>query len=150
MINKTFRSDQSRDSVDISYFPKSHKSNFFLKQFDDFDEHIKLIGRVIKYLKENDIKWVCLEIDTDPKIPSNTVWFRHEKSGNVCCHIEDFEKFYLKNMESIIKINTVYVDPNPVTEDGWNMVVNPKKMKKEKLRSINQQIKALSMNWSTF
>ena len=48
MIKKEFKSDITKDYIDITYFAKSHKSNFYIKQFDDFSEHIKLVGNFIE------------------------------------------------------------------------------------------------------
>jgi hypothetical protein len=150
IITKEFKSDNTKDHIEIIYFVKSHKANIYIKQFDEFTENIKLIGKIIEDLKNSDIKWLCTKMLGSPHIPENTVWFENNKNGDICCHIEDYEKFYLKNILIIIKLNTVYVEEKKTTYDGWVKISNKKTLRKQKMDEVENQVGSLTGNWTTF
>ena len=150
IIKKQFKSDTNKDCIEIIYFAKSHKATIYIKQFDELTENIKLIGKLIEELKKMDIKWLCTKIFGKPYTPENTVWFENKKNGDICCHIEDFEKFYLKNILNIIKLNTVHVEEKKTTEDGWIKITNKKTLKKQKMNEVKNQVGTLTGNWTTF
>ena len=150
MLKRDFSSKITMDKIEISYFKKSHKSDFKIKTIDDVYENIKLIGLMIEYSRQNDIKWICVNLTNEPKIPENTVWFKHEQTGNICCHIEDFEKFYIENMCDIIKRANIYYEQSKKQErvDGWIVVKHRKNGKKIKLNKLLNDIKTLTSDWS--
>lgn len=162
-ITKQFPSEKSKDLIEISYFEKSHKCNLFIKCVDDVFDNVRLVGTVITYLKKIDIKWVCLVFKSkeDIIIPENTVWFEHKYTSGVCCHIEDFDKFYITNLSNLLTSKLIYL-PNTtstnhsntevVGDDGWTIVLginaksNMVKQKKEKLDEIKKHLKELVSN----
>lgn len=152
MLKRNFTSSKSSDVIEVIYFKKSYQSNLTIKLFDDFFEHLKLINNIIVYLQDNDIKWICLQLANNFKVPQNTIWFKHNKTGNICCHIEDFEQFYLQNMDKAIKLNSIYIDilPSKQDNDGWTTVVNKKKLRKNKFNTIKDHIHSLTGDWNTF
>lgn len=135
MITKRFNSQNSKDVVQVIHFIKSHKSIFKLIQFDDLSENIKLLSQCLEYLKNNDIKWIIIkELTSDLNFPTNTMWFRNNKTNDINCHIEDFEKFYINNMKYFIKSDIVYVkDLNENIEDGGLKLLIKRKRKIKRL-----------------
>ncbi len=149
MIKQEFSSEKSKDSLEISYFKKSHKSNLHIKLIDDVSAHIELLGDMLTFLKNNGIQWVCVSLHGEPDYPDNTVSFKHEKTGRICCHVEGFEDFYLKNLLKMIKVNNVYSDPNAnKKEGGWTVVMDKKKLKHQKFNKIKEDVNALIGNWN--
>ncbi len=150
MIVKEFTSNNTKDTIEFQYFKKSHKANMYIKLVDDVSENIKLLGEAMTFLKNNGFQWICVNLKDEPKIPENTVWFKHEKSGNICCHIEDFDDFYLKNFMSMINFNQIYLGANKTAtfDGGWTLVVDKKKLRKNKMDKIGNEINALIGNWN--
>ena len=147
IVSKTFKSEQSHDIIDVSYHQKSHNATFILKQIDKVTDNIKLVNEILVYLKQNDIKWIVIpNVKFAFKIPENTVWFKNKYNNNIHVHIEDFEKFYLQNLSSLIKTTSVHMDPK-VDNDGWIKVIDPKKEKKQKIARLNNDITSFMDDW---
>lgn len=159
MITKSFSSEASSDSIIIKHHERSHKTFFTLQQFDDFAENIKLISHLIEYLKSYDIKWVELRLGLNFKIPTNTVWFKNKRNGNINCHIEDFEQFYLANITHIVKPGNISIKPN-VDSDGkvtdeeisdgreWTTVCDKRLVRKQKMNKIKKEVDTLLGDWN--
>ncbi len=165
MITKSFSSETSNDLIIIRHHERSHKAFFTLQHFDDFAENIKLISHIIEYLKSYDIKWVELMIGSNFEVPTNTVWFKNKRNGNINCHIEDFEQFYLANVIHIIKPGnlTIKIDDNNETgndneiiddnndkddDSGWTTVFDKKHAKKQKINKIKKEVNTLLGDWN--
>ena len=144
MIKQNFLSEKSNDSINISYFKKSHKSNLDVMVLDNVTQHMELLTDVTTFLKDNGIQWICIPITADPVIPENTLFFKHEKFNRICCHIEGFETFYVKNLLSMIDVNKVYMDTNQTKpKNGWVIVQDKKKLKRIRFNAIKQDIENL-------
>lgn len=147
-MQQIFRSETSKDEIFLILIKKSHKGIFKLRIFDDVPEHINLINKINNYLKKEDIKWVEVMIDFKPKIPLNTISYLNKYNGNIVCHIEDFEKFYLANINNFIKLNHIYVNPSRISDDGWIKNIDPKKEKKTKYNTIMNELINLIGDWN--
>jgi hypothetical protein len=143
MNTRDYKSDESNDHIRAMYFSKSHKTNLYIETFDQLVENIKLIDVMVNELKNENIKWICVKVIGDPIIPENTVWFCNKKNKKISCHIEDFKKFYFKNISSMIKPSMMCVEI-PVCEDGWSVVVDKKKLKRNKFNDIKKNIEHLT------
>ena len=148
MQTQRFKSNTSQDEINITMYKKSHRAICKIKNADSVIEHIKLIGLLVSSLKKEDIKWVEIFIDFKAKLPLNTISYINKFNGNFVCHIEDFEKFYLANMESLIKINCIYVDPFNKVEDGWIVVSDQRKKRKEKYEQFKQETISFVGDWN--
>lgn len=168
MIRENFLSETSKDVIEISYFDKSHKANFILKCIDDLSNNINLINDVVIFLKKKDIKWVCMPftlIKDDLEFPENTVWFEHKNTGGVCCHIEDFKRFYVANLNKLLTSKIIYIDTKNSNsnmtrtsevikeeDDGWTTVVIKKskfhlyQLKNDKLEKLQTELNKLTYN----
>lgn len=147
MYKKIFESNESKDIIDIEYNQKTHCAIFKLVQIDKVIENIKLVGEIMHFLKEMDIKWVITSANFNFEVPGNMVWFRHKYSKDIHCHIEDFEQFYLKNMYNFIKCANIYIQSN-IDENGWTEVVDTKKKKNDRIRDIKKEIDGAINDWS--
>ena len=147
MIKKTFDSKITNDSIEINHNRKSQYANFNLVKFDQVADNLKLIVEAVEYLKNLGIMWIIMNIKFKFEVPSNTVWFKNNKDGTINCHIEDFEKFYFKNMSNFVKINNIYIE-DMVDNDGWTVVVDKKKLKKERIEEIKTEIEAMVGDWN--
>lgn len=154
MIEKYFMSEISKDKIKIVHFEKSHKAIFLILRIDNLNENIKLVGSLIEYLKKNDIKWIILKNTLVPinlTIPKNTLWFQNKQTGDINCHIEDFESFYLNNLKLLIKPNIVFFEKenlNISDDDGWHTVQDKKKNKNNKVKKIIEEIDSLNIDWN--
>lgn len=143
MIRQKFKSDVSNDIIDISYFKKSHKCNLDVTMIDDISQHVTLLNTTITCLKDLGIQWICIMVgSSEPIIPENTLFFKHDKLNRICCHIEGFETFYFKNLMYIAKQKNIYIDTKNVQQNGWTVVGknSKKKIYKDKLNSIKKDI----------
>jgi len=145
-IVKIFQSTTSEDIIEVNHFFRSHKSLYKVVKIDDISENLKLLNESIEYLKLKDIKWVYLENNNDYIIPQNTIWYKDKKTGNISCHIEDFEKFFIKNISKIINEKDIHVNFND--NDGWSLVLDKKKKRKRKLSQIKKDINSFDENWN--
>lgn len=157
MITKFFSSETSKDAVIIRYYERSHKVLFIVNQFDDFSENIKLINIMLEYLKLNDIKWLEMKLEPNFTVPTNTVWFKNKRNGNINCHIEDFEKFYLANIFGIVQSRAIYIstkldeyesDNNNDDSGEWTTVVDRKRLRKTKIEQIKKEAEGLLEDWN--
>lgn len=149
MIVKTFVSDTTHDSIEVNHFIKSHKATFKIVNLEEVSENIRLVDGMVEYLKENDIKWVIIKsIDKNYVFPTNCVWFKNKKTGDTNCHIEDFQRFYLANMDKFFELRNIYLNEG-VSDDGWTRVVNPKRERAKKIRQIEKEINALVGDWNS-
>lgn len=147
-MQQFFNSELTKDEIQIILIKKSHKAIFKIKSIDDITEHINLTSKICIFLKKEDTKWVEIPIDFIPKIPLNTISYNNKYNGNIVCHIEDFEKFYMANLNNFIKLNYIYVDPNRLSEDGWIKNIDPKKEKKLKYIKLRNDITNLVGDWN--
>ena len=140
MIRQTFNSDESKDSIEVSYFKKSHKSNLDIKVLDNVTHHTKLIEELLIFLKNNGIQWVCVSLNASPVIPENTLFFKHEKQERICCHVEGFENFYYRNLLSIVSKKDIILDAEPDLKKnkGWVVVQNKNKIRGSRYSSIKK------------
>lgn len=148
MQPQVFKSSISYDEVEVNLLKKPHKAIFKIKSVDDITNHIKLVNDTIDTLKKNDIKWIEISIDFNPIIPSNTISYKNKFNDNLICHVEDFEKFYLSNMENFIKLNHVHINQSKILDDGWTRIVDLKKEKREKYIKIKEEIHNLVGDWN--
>lgn len=139
MIKCTFSSETSKDRLEVGYFKKSHKSNLDILIFDDVTKHMDIVNDAITYLKNNGIQWICLPLRSEPVIPENTLFFKHDKFNRICCHIEGFENFYIMNLSSLIDIHKVHVESQE-QKGGWVVVGDKKKPLKTKIANIKKEI----------
>ena len=142
MLKSTFTSESSKDRIEVGYFKKSHKSNLDILMFDDVNKHLELVNDAMTYLKNNGIQWICVPLRSEPVIPENTLFFKHEKFNRICCHIEGFETFYVMNLVTLIDMNKVHVD-SPEQKGGWVVVQDKKKPLKTKVANIKKEIAEL-------
>jgi hypothetical protein len=149
MITKTFvpisqDTQNTKDIIEVSYHFKSHNATLIIKQIDNIYQHIDLIKKAINYLKENDIKWIIMDIKFKFNIPENTVWFKNKHTNAVHCHVQDFEKFYLQNLSNFVKISPIFINStNNNDNDGWITVIDKKKAKRNKIAELNRDITKL-------
>ena len=146
-MKKRFCSEKSEDVIEIERYNRSHNISFDIIKFDVVSENIKLLNDIIDYIKMCDIKWVIVNLSSKFIIPENTVWFKNKKTKLIHCHVEDFEKFYLKNIINFINSNNLVLNLDNKNdncqdncEDNWIVVIDKKKEKKDKMKKINKEI----------
>ena len=144
-----FKSETTKDEILIVMLPKLHKAIFKLKTVDEAAEHINLINKLSVSLKRSDIKWVEMELDFSPKIPSNTISYTNKFNGNFVCHVEDFERLYLDNFSNIIKPDHIHQSAGKVEVNGWITVTGSKKSKKDKYNKIIKDLELLVGDWNS-
>lgn len=145
---KTFTSHQSKDALQLNHSSKFHNGYFKLVLIDNVGENIKLMNDLVEYAKVNDLKWIIIDMDAKFDIPVNTVWFKHKKTMNTHIHIEDFSRFYIKNLKKLIKQNNIFINEE-VEEDGWTKVVDVKKERWQKVHKIKEEIDKMLVDWAT-
>ncbi len=147
MIEQEFTSEVTKDIVSVSFNKRFHKAYFKIVALDDVSENVKLVSKMVGLLKQNDVKWICFNNTNTYDIPPNTVWYNN--NGVFHCHIEDYEKFYLKNMSSFVNPGKIVVQSvEDEDTDGWTVVTDQKKAKRTKLQSVTTEIVMLSGDWS--
>lgn len=148
MIRQTFSSDKSKDSIEVSYFKKSHKSNLDVHVLNNVTEHAKLIDDILTNLKNNGIQWICVSLNSDPIIPENTLSFKHEKQDRICCHVEGFENFYYRNLLSIVNKKNIVLNSEPDLKNtkGWIIVQDKSKIRKNRYNKIKEEIDSIIKN----
>ncbi len=149
MENELFKSEQTNDILSIDISSKNHSAIFSMKQFDSVNENIKLFGKMVAYLKQKDIKWVIIKEKFHFELSQNMVWYKNKETKDLHCHIEDFEKFYLKNMLNFIKPTNIYIKSTSEDDDGWTTVVDIKKERINKIKKIKKEINNLVSDWNT-
>jgi len=107
--------------------------------FDDVTKHMDIVNDAITYLKNNGIQWICIPLRSEPVIPENTLFFKHDKFNRICCHIEGFENFYIMNLSSLIDMHKVHVESQE-QKGGWVVVGDKKKPLKTKIANIKKEI----------
>lgn len=148
-MEKVFNSDVSNDQIIMILIKKTHKAIFKLISIDDITQHLKLIDQIDIYLKREDIKWVEFIVfdDFEPIVPLNAITYKNKYNNNIICHIEDFQKFYLSNVNDFVRINHIHFDNSKVSSDGWITVTN-KRNKKEKYEQIIKELSDLVGDWN--
>ena len=134
-MDKLITSLTTLDKLNLKIMYKLHRAIITIIAVDSIHEHIQILKYAIKYLKNRDIKWIELELNFDPIIPLNTIYFINKFNNNLVYHIEDFIKFYAKNIVHIIHINHI-VNSVPVNTDGWILVKTPKRDQRDKYNMI--------------
>jgi len=149
MIEQEFTSDTTKDVISVSFNKRFHKAYFKIVALDDVTENVKLVAKMIGLLKHHDIKWICFNNTNKYNIPPNTVWYNN--NGVFHCHIEDYEQFYLKNMNSFVNVGKIVFDIKQEDDDaadGWTIVSDKKKAKRSKLLSVKAEIDTLAGDWN--
>jgi len=147
-MQEHYKSEDSHDEIIMIIIKKAHKAILKIKTVDISSIHIELISNTIDKLKKEDIKWIELTLNFDPKIPPNTISYINKYNNNLICHIEDFDNFYLTNITKIINLEHIYYVQNKVSEDGWIKVSNYKTEKKDKYDKIIQEFQILVGDWN--
>lgn len=148
MQNQEFKSVNSQDQINTSLFAKSHRAHVNIFRFDELSENIKLLGEVIEFLKKEDVKWIVLKLDPSFTVPKNAVWYQNKKTGDINCHIEDFEKIYLANLDRLVTPDIIHVSYSKVDKDGWVHHVDKRKVKTQKLSRVRSEISAIATDWT--
>lgn len=146
MNAQKFYSNKTSDIIKINFFYKSNKAVMKIISLQDINENINLTKEIITKLKELGIQWICLKLNKKPIVSDNTLWFDDEETSNTCCHIEDFESFYLQNLLSFININNIHIPKEKKMKKGWTLIVDKRKEKQTKLNKIKSDIKKLLNN----
>lgn len=146
IIMMQFKSDVSNDFIKITYILNSNESNLFVKEFDNFDENLKLIHKVTETLSKKNILWIICNVHNKPII-KNISYHKNNKANQIMCKIEDFEKFYIKNLDKIISLSNISIPLNE-TDNGWTTVIDSKKLKIKKFNEIKKKIAEISINWN--
>lgn len=145
---KEFKSLNSNDCIHIQYRTNSLKVSFEIKSYDDFNENLKLIVNMIDYLKNNNIKWVKIPLSVNYTLPVNTVIDKNDDNKYINCHIEDFEKFYLSNMQYFIKPSIIFIKKN-IVEKEWTTIVDKRKEKRKKIEHLKNHVENLVTDWNS-
>jgi len=132
------KSDTTEDAILLILIKKSHRCIFKLQTVDSSTGHLNLIYTTSTFLKNEDIKWVEFELDFDPVIPPNTIYYINRYNNNFVCHVEDFVGFYTANIQKIVKPDHIHVNL-PKATDGWVKVTCYKKEKNDKYDQIVQE-----------
>lgn len=148
MQSIVFKSEVSKDEIDIRLLRRSHKAIFKCIFIDVAIEYIGLIGMICDFLKKEDVKWVEVRVEFDPVIPSNTISYINKYNKGFVCHIEDFQAFYFRNIGKFVDIGRIYVDISGMLEDGWTKIIDPKKERMEKYTIVKRQLIDLVGNWN--
>lgn len=148
MEDKYFRSDTTKDIIEVTINVKNHSAIFSMKQFDVVNENIKLFAEMIIYLKQKDIKWVIIREKFHFELAQNMVWYKDKITRHLHCHIEDFEKFYLKNILSFVKPTNIYIETTVEDNDGWTTVVDVKKARIKKMKGIKKEVNTIVSDWN--
>lgn len=148
MQTQKFKSAFSQDEIDILLYKKTHRCICKIRIADVSIEHLKLIGILSSSLKKDDIKWVEIAVDFNVKLHPNTISYKNKFNGNLVCHIEDFEKFYLTNMENLIKVNHIFVSSGKKIDNGWTIVADLRKLRKDKYVIFKQDTINLVGDWN--
>ena len=145
---KLFTSESSKDSLKIRHYPNNRTGKFSVELFDDANENIRLLGVLVQYMKNNDIKWVSVPPKIEYEFPPNTEWFQHKKNNNIYCHVVDFEKFYLVNVPLFVNQSNVYVSDGS-EEEGWTKVVDKRKQRRDRLKQIKGDVNNVAGDWTS-
>jgi hypothetical protein len=148
-MQEHYKSETSHDEFLVILIQKAHKAILKVKTIDVATEHIILISSTIETLKKMDIKWIEILLNFAPIIPPNTISYKNKYNDNFICHIEDFEAFYLANINKIIHIDHVYHVQTKTNVDGWITVSNPKTEKKNKYEKLAQELQILVGDWNS-
>jgi len=150
MVSKDFKSIKSKDCITLKY-PKifkddSHTAKIFVNKYDDYKEHIKQINYLFNYAKNANIRWICLRITGKYVTPQNAMISREKGDhGKIRCHIEDFRKFYMSNMDKIIPTKCIHaIKTKRKDKDGFIIVTNKNKMKSKKYDYIKKKVKEIN------
>lgn len=147
-MDKIFKSQTSNDKISININKKTHRCFLNIDVVDDAVEHVKLINNIITELKKEDIKWVEMISNFSVVLPKNAVTYTNKRNNNTVCHIEDFEKFYFANIQSFIKLYNVSTQDNK-DNDGWTVVMDKKKDRRDKYNKIKVDIVNLVGDWNS-
>nr|QBK88821.1 MAG: hypothetical protein LCMiAC01_05030 [Mimivirus LCMiAC01] len=152
-ITKNFKSSISRDYIVVKYprkFHGSHKAKFTINVYDNMNENKKLVNNVIEYSNINNIQWLYFTVHGRCTIPQNALVDTNKKSNNIIsCHIADFAKFYMKNMDKIIFPKHIYVPKSKKkNKKGWTIVVNRSKLQDNKMIQIKKNMAILNYDWA--
>lgn len=148
MLIKKFVSDLSNDVIEVT-INNNQKAKFKILLFDNVRENIKLFAKVNNFFKQKSINWVILDMIDNYILPANALTIVNKYKSNINCHIDDFEKFYFKNMEKFIKITNVYV-PDVTKDDEWTVIIDKKKEKRNKAKRLKNDIRKIVGDWNSF
>ncbi len=143
MITKHFKSNLSKDHVMLKYpmiFDGPHKATFIMIMYDNLTEHIKILKQIIAYARNNKIQWILITVFGKYNPPINATIYK--KNKELCCHLADFEDFYIFNMNTIIELNKIYVTKKKKKKNGWvfKETLNTKKINKHnKLKTYSRK-----------
>ena len=150
MVSKDFKSIKSKDCITLRY-PRnfnndSHTANLFVNTYDDYSEHIKNINSMLTYANNSNIRWICLRITGKFITPQNAMISRkNEDPGKIRCHIEDFRKFYMSNMDKIIQTKCIHaIKSKKKDKDGFVIIINRNKIKSIKYDFIKKKVKEIN------
>lgn len=146
MFDHSFKSSTSNDLIEISYSQQNHKCNFISVTYDKYSENIILLNQLVNFLTDEGITWISMLNKKNYEFPSNTVSYEKGKYINV--HLEDFSKFYKKNLPNIIPQSKIYVNKNATDSDGWQVVIDVKSARKDKLKNLRERIKLVQDDWN--
>lgn len=132
----------NNDIIEIRHKDLSQFAKLIIIQFNTLADNMILVNKVVEYLKKIDIKWVTF-IDNNYFSLENI--FAYKSNNTLNCHLEDLVKFYYKNLGLILCPNNIYIE---LVDDGWTKVIDSKKEKILKLKSIKKEISEYVFDWS--
>lgn len=150
MVSHTFDSPNSHDRLEVSYDDDADRAVLNLLMIDDVTENLQLLRRLITQLRETDVILVGARSRQRFMLPDDSTCYRdmsHRRENLVYCDIDHFEEFYQKNLKRLVTLQNIYV-PEPVSEDGWTVVADPKKIRKQRYTEIGRQVDLLCADWA--
>ena len=150
MVSHSFDSRSSHDRLEVSYDEGADRAVLELQMIDDVTENLQLLRRLISKLREDGVILVGARSRQRFLLPDDSTCYRdmtHRRENLVYCDIDHFEEFYQKNLKRLVTLQNIYV-AEPVSEDGWTVVADPKKLRRQQFAHINRQIDLLCADWA--
>lgn len=135
---------KNNDIITIKHSENSQFSKMLFTQFDSLVYNLDLLPQISLYLKEKNIKWVTFS-NNNKFILDGLLAYKSNQYIN--CHVDDIQKFYYKNISLLLEFNNIYIPLND--DDGWTRVIDLKKEKINKLKSIKKEIANYMFDWSS-
>lgn len=135
---------KNNDIITVKNSENSQFCKILFTQFDSLICNLDLLSQISLYLKEKNIKWITF--------PNNNKFIldgllAYKSNQYINCHVDDIQKFYYKNISLLLEFNNIYIPLND--DDGWTRVIDLKKEKINKFKSIKKEISNYMFDWSS-
>lgn len=131
-----------------------NKSVVTLNCIEKVDDNMALVVKLTCAARDEGIEWLGLQFSGRFELIDGADFlketYRPGSVRTIYCEVNRFVDFYKKNLQYIVTAGKMHIRDVIQDDDGWTMVTNKRKLKRQQAQQLHDEIKLISSSWGSY